>query len=325
MLDKLNTYLIENNFYGLVRIEKDSKEIFSKAYGYRDFNNKIKNDLHTKFAIASGTKFFTAIGVMKLVEENKIALDDSIFDYIKRPFNYKDVTIRQVLSHTSGLADYYDEDIVDESMPFKVAIPWFELEKPSDYYPIMPNLESKFPPGEKFNYNNSGYILLAILIESISGDYYHYLQENILAPLGLVNTGFYPFNNLPSNTAIGYQTVNQTLISNIYQLPIRGGGDGGIYTTGEDLHKLWQGFMSYQLLTKALTEDMKKAQVNTEGIYGLGLWLDDGYKLLGSDVGVSFKSTYNQDSHMIITVISNTSDGVWQVFKTIKKTADNQL
>lgn len=323
MFNKMDSFIKEKNFSGIVRIEKNHDLLFEKAYGYRDYYNEIPNQINTKFALASGSKFFTALGVLKLVESGRILLEDNLFDYIKRPHSYKDVTIRQVLSHTSGLPDYYDEDLVDEFENFKVSIPWFELEKPSDYYPVMPRAEMKFEPGTNFHYNNGGYILLAILIETLTGDYYKYLDQEIFKPFDLRNTGYYKFNALPKNTAYGYLEENNEIISNIYHLPIRGGGDGGIYSTGHDLHKLWKNFFDYKILNETLTAEMIRPQASTDGAYGLGVWLDDTVKIIGSDVGVSFKSCYHQG--MMITIISNTSEGTWQIFDKIKRQLNDQL
>ncbi len=334
MLEKLKQTILEKNFSGVVTIKQDSTFLFNEAFGYMDRSNELSNNIETSFGIASGTKTFTALGVLKLIESKQLSLDSKIFDYIEKPFNSYDpsVTIHHLLSHTSGLPDYYDEDLIEDFDNFSIDKPWHTLLKPSDYFSSMPDREMKFKPGSEFNYNNGGYVLLAMLIEKLTGNYHTWIHNEVIEPLKLSNTGFYRLDQLPKNTAIGYIDVDGSWITNVYKLPIIGGGDGGIFTCSDDLLKLWHGLYNHTILSKELSEKMLTPQAEnaSKDAYGYGIWLykdDNTYtpSMVGSDAGVSFMSYYSLEKNIIVNVISNTSEGTWDILKVvdevIKKTA----
>lgn len=233
------------------------------------------------------------------------------------------------MTHTSGIPDYYDEDKVDDFDDFYVSIPWYKLREPQDYFPIFPQEEMKFLPGEKFSYCNGGFILLAAIVQEVSGiPYARYVEEYVFKAIGMMSSGFFELNRLPENTAMGYVKDDKGWRTNIYNLPIIGGGDGGAFTTVNDLYILWDSLYKYQILPKDLTELYTKLFVKAESegeniYYGLGIWL---YKkentleeyIVGCDAGVSFKSAVIRKEDIIYTVISNTSDGAWPIIRAIK-------
>ena len=180
------------DFSGVVYLEDKKDIVLAEANGYSNRPEKISNNLETKFAIASGTKFFTALGIMKLVEAGKLSLDDKAFSFVDYDFKFydKDVTIKQLLTHTSGIPDYYDEDEISETGLPKLDKPWYELKKPSDYLEVLPQKEMLARPGEVFKYNNSAFVLLAIIIENITGDYYQWLETEVFELAGMKNTDF---------------------------------------------------------------------------------------------------------------------------------------
>ena len=118
-------------FQGVVMVSKENTILFQKASGYLDRSNQIENKMDTKFALASGAKTFTAVAILSLVEEGKVTLTDSVNQYMDKQFLYdSSVTIKELLSHTSGIPDYFDEELhLDTSF-----IPWCQLLKPSDYF-----------------------------------------------------------------------------------------------------------------------------------------------------------------------------------------------
>lgn len=326
MFNALENKIKEKKFSGVITIRKNDKILYNKAYGYSDRANQIKNNTKTSFGVASGTKIFTALGILKLVQQNKIHLDTKLFDLIDKPFHYDpSVTIKQLLSHTSGLPDYYDEDLITDFDNFKVSVPWCDLLKPSHYLPVMPDRTMKFAPGESFHYNNGAFVLLALVIETMTGDYHQWIQNEILTPHGLNHTGFYKFNELPVNTANGYMGDDQSLHTNIYNLPIVGGGDGGIFTSSPDLLNFWTLLMDNKLIPKSLTEILltPHSKKNEGSHYGLGVWLDekDGLynpSIVGSDAGVSFFSDHLIKEKITVNVMSNTSSGAWDVMDLVK-------
>lgn len=328
MFKSLESIIEDKKFSGVITIQKLDKIIYNRAFGYLDRANKVRNNIHTSFGIASGTKLFTALGILKLVESKQLSLDTKLFDIIEKPFASYDpnVTIKQLLSHTSGLPDYYDEDLIDDFNNFKVSVPWYELLKPSDYMAVMPDRPMKFSPGENFHYNNGAFVFLAMVIEILSGDYHQWIKEKIIKPNELKNTGFYKLNQLPENTAYGYVDMDDSWRTNIYSLPIIAGGDGGIFTNSEDLITLWTQLLDYKILSKNLTEVLLSPQTETneDGHYGLGLWLDKkngiyNPSIVGADAGVSFISTHKIKENLTINILSNTSEGAWEVNAPIQE------
>lgn len=327
---ELERVMVENDFSGVVSIKKSGEYLYEGVRGFRDRSNELPISLETKFGIASGTKFFTALGIGVLIERGVLSLSDRIFDILDINIDTYDkkVTIEQLLTHTSGLPDYFDEDKVEDFDNFKLAIPWYDMREPQDYFPILPREKMKFNPGEQFNYNNSGYVLLAAIISKKAAmPYSDFILKEVIAPLGLSATNFYPMNQLPKNTAIGYITEEKGWRSNVYNLPIVGGGDGGLFTTVHDIYKLWEGVFSGCLLSEELTKKIFEKQVqtkaNTDSYYGLGVWIyhaegipKEEY-IMGADAGISFKTAFVREKDLIYTVISNTGEGAWPVLKAI--------
>ncbi len=333
LAERINSSIEKNNFSGVISIRKKGKIIYENAAGYAEKSNKISNNMETKFGIASGTKFLTALAIGILIEEGKISLETKVFDIIEYtfPLYSKDITIGQLLTHTSGIPDYYDEEKIDDFNSFSVAIPWYKLREPKDYFPIFPQDEMKFLPGEKFSYCNSGFVLLAAIVQETSGTpYASFVEENIFKAVGMKNSGFFELNRLPENTAIGYVEDDNGWRTNIYNLPIVGGGDGGAFTTVGDMYILWDAVLDFKILSKDLTElyikPYIKAETEGENIYyGHGIWV---YKedekpieeyITGCDAGVSFKSAIIRKDEIIYTVISNTGDGAWPLIGEINE------
>ena len=298
----------ENEFSGVISITQESKTVYQKAFGYADIANKRKNRVDTVFGTASGTKLFTALAIGKLIEQGKLSLEDKAFEIIEYDFpKYSnEVTIEHLLTHTSGIPDYYPDDECDGEKAPKIACSWSELIEPEDYLPIMREDEMMFKPGEGFFYNNSAFILLAYIVAKISGKRYSdFVRDEILLPCGMEKSGFFSFDRLPANTANGYIKIGDTLRTNIYDLPPIGGGDGGMYTTAQDLVKFWDYLLSYKILSKETTEMFIQDKVEAVGegednFYGYGIWVKkkDGTVseyITGFDMGVSFNSQISRD------------------------------
>lgn len=182
LADKINPLIERNNFSGVISVKEKGTIIYEHAAGFADKSNKIPVNMETRFGIASGTKFFTALAIGKLIEDGKIALKSKVFDIIKYdfPLYAKEITVEQLLTHTSGIPDYYDEEKIDDFDNFYVAIPWYKLREPEDYFPVFPQEAMKFRPGEKFSYCNSGYILLAAIVHEVSGiPYSKFVEEQV--------------------------------------------------------------------------------------------------------------------------------------------------
>jgi D-alanyl-D-alanine carboxypeptidase len=171
----------------------------------------------------------------------------------------------------------------------------------------------KFRPGERFSYSNGGYVFLGMPIEKLTGRLYRdFIREHVLQAANMHRSGFYAFNDLPENTASGYLEDRRT--TNIYQLPLRGGGDGGMYTTTEDLRVFWHSLFSNRFLSEELAETYLKTQYPFDGAdgYGCGIYkrLDDSmFWIEGSDAGVGFVSRYLPQEKLTINILSNITNG----------------
>ncbi len=308
------------SFSGVVAIFRGEKALYREAFGYADIANKRKNNVKTKFAIASGTKFFTALGIGILIDAGKLTLDTTVHDIFRQNLTYIDseATIAQLLTHTSGIYDYYDEDLDIDLENYHVDIPWYRLETLADYLPLFENKKPKYSPGERFSYSNGGFIFMGVIIERITGELYRdYIREHLFATAGMGDSGYYAFNRLPENTAYGYKKSRDGVPeTNIYNLPVRGASDGGAYTTITDLHKLWRALLDNRILSKKLTETFLTPHANIEGDieYGYGVYITgfkekDMFFIVGGDAGVGFDSRYIPVKELQITIISNHTDG----------------
>jgi CubicO group peptidase (beta-lactamase class C family) len=327
----LNLAIEEHAFSGVISIRRQDTVLYERAAGYADRSNKIENTLETRFGIASGTKFFTALAIGKLIEAAKLSFSTKLKDCIALNFPHysQEITIRHLLTHTSGIPDYFDEDKVTDFDNFTLSIPWYALRGPRDYLALFPDEPMKFMPGEGFSYSNGGYILLGAVIEELTGmKYQDFVEQTIFKPIGMNQSGYFAMNKLPEKTALGYVEEAAGWRTNIFNLPIVGASDGGAFTTVQDIRTLWKAFWSYEILPKALVEISAQpyARAKTQGehtYYGHGLWIceDEGQNreiyITGCDAGVSFKSIVNHANELQVTVISNTTDGAWPVLEDI--------
>lgn len=173
---------IDRNFRGNIYVVQGGKVLCESVTGFADLANKIPNTIDTKFASASAGKVFVAAGILQLIEQGKMKFDDTLGDLIDIPFNAidKEVMVRQLLTHTSGVPDYFDENVMDEYEELWIDYPNYKIRHNSDLLPLFINKPMMYPKGEKFQYNNSGYVLLAMIMEKVTGKYFdRYLKENI--------------------------------------------------------------------------------------------------------------------------------------------------
>jgi CubicO group peptidase (beta-lactamase class C family) len=330
--DRLDPTIVETGFSGVVRVRQRGEVVYSRAAGYADRANRIANTIDTRFGIASGTKLFTALAIGRLIDAGKLELTTKVADCM--PWNFprysREITIQQLLTHTSGVPDYYDEEKITDFDGFKVAVPWCELHGPKDYLAVFPDEPMKFAPGERFSYSNGGYILLGVVIEELTGKAYReFVAAEVFETAGMSSTGYFAMNRLPARTALGYvDEEDGGWRTNVFDLPIIGASDGGAFTTVGDLGKLWDALWAGEILSAALTATFTApyVEVKSDGAhrhYGHGLWIktEPGREredyITGSDAGVSFRSSVVRAEELEITVISNTSGGAWPVLRAI--------
>ena len=319
--------LIEEDFAGVVSVVHKEKLLFQEAFGYADLPNKIPNEKDTKFPTASAGKAFVAVGILKLIESGKLSLDTLLGDLVSFDLNAIDptITIRQLLNHTSGIPDYFDESVMDEYEELWVDYPNYKIRTSADLIPLFIDKPMMYTPGEKFQYNNTGYVVLGLIIETVTGKPFdEYLEETVFKPSVMNNTGYYEMDRLPAKCANAYiyDEARGDYRTNIYSVDVKGTGAGGAFTTIPDVEKFWKALFSYQLLSEKTVNEMIKPQV-AEKCYGYGFWLDkkeDGYivHFEGCDPGVSFYSAYDREKDLMFTLVSNFGDNVWKLYEKIE-------
>lgn len=235
----LSDLVAEDKFSGVVLVAKDDKPIFEKAYGLADKEKNVPNKLDTKFNLGSINKTFTQIAIGQLIQQGKISYDDKLGKYLPDYPNKEaaeKVTIRHLLTMTSGVSDFFGEKYL--------ATPKEKLRNINDFIPLFADKPLAFEPGSKNQYSNGGYILLGAIIEKVTGkSYYDYVRTNIYEPLGMTDTDFYESDKKTPNMAEGYTTNGVSASpqskrqNNLDTRPARGTSAGGGYSTLQDLLK----------------------------------------------------------------------------------------
>jgi CubicO group peptidase (beta-lactamase class C family) len=316
--DELDATAWETSFSGVVRIDGPDGVELAKAYGLAHRGEAIPNQIGTRFATASGTKSLTALAVVGLVEDGTLELSTTARSLLGSDLPLVDdaVTVEQLLAHRSGIGDYLDEDEEQELSDYLMPVPVHELATTEQFLAVLDGHATKFPPGERFSYSNGGYVVLALLAERASGTPFHDLvRERVCEPAGMAETEFLRSDELPGGTAQGYLEP-EGLRTNVFHLPVRGNGDGGIYTTAADVSLFWLALFAGAIVPRRWVDQMTRpwSDVPPKRRYGLGFWLDgttDIVMLEGCDAGVSFRSAHDPRSGTTQTVLSNTTDGAW--------------
>ncbi|MCL2421943.1 MAG: beta-lactamase family protein [Defluviitaleaceae bacterium] len=326
-----------DKFSGVFSVYDEKGPLFEKSGGFRNRNENLPNNSDTAFAIASGTKMFTGLAVCKLIDDGKLSLEDKIHDILSYDLGQIDerVTVFHLLTHTSGIGDYIDEedpDCGDKLQALNEKYPVYLWKRLEYYLPMIAPLPPKFEPGKRYGYSNAGFIMLGLVIEAVSGiPYQQYVQDNIITPCGLTHTGFYSMDVLPGNTALGYMQDEETgqWKSNIFSMPIVGGSDGGLFTCAGDLNKLWRAVFSNKILSEEMTQSFLKAQVirDDKRSYGLGVYRtrqgsETIYYAVGGDCGVDFFTAYFPKQKIVASALGNTDLNTYPLFEAMVSTVD---
>lgn len=301
-------------FSGAIALYEGDRELETSCTGYADIPNARPNGEGTVFGMASGCKIFTAIGALQLAERGFFGLDEPVNSLAGGYHVHPAITVRHLLGHTSGIPDYFDEETMDDFEALWKDKPNYRFRKPEDFFPLFIERPNKFEPGERFSYSNSGFVLLAHVIEKASGrSFPEYIRERVFEPAGMQRTGYYRLDMPPPDAAIGYIAENGGFRSNIYSIPILGGGDGGSFTNGRDMNRFWRALASGVLLGRETTELMLAVHAEDTGEgdrYGLGVWIDEHDDRIpfvqGFDPGVRFLSYFNRQSGKTLTICANT-------------------
>jgi CubicO group peptidase (beta-lactamase class C family) len=324
---ELDVIARETAFSGVVRVDSAHGVEVAKAYGLAHRGHGIPNTEHTQFAIASGAKGLTALTVASLVEEGRLELSTSARSVLGRdlPLVDDEVTIEHLLSHRSGIGDYLDEEGDHDLADYLMPVPVHELATTEDYVAALGGHPMMSIPGERFAYNNSGYVVLALIAERVGGaPFADLVRRRVCEPAGMHDTAFLRSDELPGRAALGYLMVDGAWRTNVFHLPVRGSGDGGIYSTASDLGSFWSALFAGRIVSNDLVDELLRPHSDAPAHsqrYGLGFWLHastDAVSLEGYDAGVSFRSVHVPRARITHTVISNTTDGAWPLARHLE-------
>ncbi|TSJ43490.1 beta-lactamase family protein [Mucilaginibacter corticis] len=314
----INRFTGKNNFNGTILIEQHDKVIYKKSFGFANLAFKIPNTPDTKYKVASITKAFTSVLVLQLVEQGKIDLDKPLINYLP---DYKGnggskVTVRQLLNMTSGMRNF-DENASSLDAVLKKGIPQYQLPYTSD------ELLTKFcsdplvkEPGKEFDYNNADFIILGKIIEKVSGKTYEQnLQEKILQPLQMKNSGLLSQTKITDNLAdtYFYRDDIKALVSDLPVYMENWYAAGAMYSTADDILKFSDALFKGKLLKQ---ETLKQMFTSGLGEYGLGVWVylkyDINHKMFtivkrpGSIMGAQAMLFHILEDGSTIIILSNT-------------------
>ncbi|MFT7872229.1 MULTISPECIES: serine hydrolase domain-containing protein [Amycolatopsis] len=291
---------MEAPFSGVVLVSRGDETLLSEASGYAHIAHRVENTVDTRFAIASGTKGFTALVVVSLIAEGRLALSTTAREVLGDDLPLIDdrVTVEHLLTHTSGIGDYCDEEAEPPPNPL--------LATSADYLAALDGWPQVSPPGTEFRYNNGAFVVLGLIAERIAGiPFPELVHDRVCRPAGMTDTAFLRSDALPARTATGYLEDGRT---NVFSLPVAGHGDGGIYSSAPDFRKFWPALLDGRIVPPEWTARMLRPHADG---YGLGFWLPRPgvVRLEGGDHGVAFRSTHEPSSGLTATLISNNHRG----------------
>lgn len=303
---------------GVVVIAKDDTRILEQSFGWADRANAVPNALNTRFNIASMNKMFTALMVLRLVEQGRLRLDEPIIrwlpDYPNRAVAER-VTIRQLLSHTSGMGNFWEA--LATRNPASVCTT-------ADYLKLFVDDPLQHEPGATFAYSNSGYIVLGHLLETVTGeDYDAYAKRTLFAPLGMNDTGGLPLDQVVPRRATGHTRSGLqagTWQNNAYVNTFCGTAAGGGYSSANDLRRFGQALAAGTLLSPQLMQQYTTGtQPYAKGRYGLGISEEQilGHRVIGHSgghIGIAGELLVFPDDGYVAVILTNGDvDAFWYV------------
>lgn len=318
---------VETGFSGVVRVDIVDAAKVLRADGMANRSSGVPVTVDSQFGIASGTKGLTALTVVSLIEAGYLALTTTARSVLGRDLPLIDdtVTVEHLLAHRSGIGDYLDEEADYDVTDYVMPVPVHELATTEQYLRVLDGHPAKFPPNSSFSYCNSGYVVLALIAERATRTSFHDLvDQHVCIPAGMRDTAFLRSDELPSRAVVGY-LGDEGLRTNVLHLPVRGSGDGGIYSTAADIGALWTAFFEGRIVSGEWVSRMvqpRSADSKQRMRYGLGFWLHESMDvtiLEGADAGVSFRSAHDPTRRVTYTVLSNTSRGAWPIVRCLDR------
>jgi CubicO group peptidase (beta-lactamase class C family) len=333
----LAAWELDRDLSGCCLVTRGGDTLFEGAWGFAHLVARVPNTAATRFGLASVTKMFTAVVVATLVRDRRLAFETPVVDVLPahlRPTTLAaDVSVHHLLCHTSGIADYAEEDesspgYVEDYAALWTERPSYSIERPADFLTLFADLPAHRAAGQAFQYSNAGYILLGLVIEQVTGTSYpEAVQARVFEPAGMTQSGFFRLDEAVPNVATGYLpsiAADVPRRTNIYSIPVVGTADGGAMSTTGDLDRFLRAYADGTLLGD-LTEEMLQPHAawsdgRSEG-YGVHLYPDGRWGHGGGDPGVAATASRWPDDDVHIVVLSNTEGPVAEVRDLLRAAA----
>lgn len=332
------------SFSGVVALEEKGDRIFEEAHGFAHRGWRVPNTIDTRFRVASIGKMSTAVGVLQLVGAGQIDFNASIVQLLEFTDTRisQEVAIEHLLSHTSGISDWVDEESLTDEIweTMWQETPIYEIRRLEDYLPFFAFDAPISSPGAKYRYCNAGYILLGMLIEKVTGQsYFTVIEERVFEVAGMRDSGFVSLDSEGPSLAEGYfQDSAGEWKKNIFKTTPDAGPDGGAISTAGDLIRFLKALRKGELLGREMTQRMLEpsvpwgdGSVGFKGYswgYGNGFMFnsrEDGsvvrYGHTGEEVGVSGRMYHYPERDLDLVVLGNvsecTGDLCWEIHDRI--------
>ncbi|MCI5077465.1 serine hydrolase domain-containing protein [Oricola sp.] len=273
-------------FSGCVLAARHGEILAQGAFGLANRDFEIGNRIDTRFNVASLTKSWTAVAICQLVEAGRVSFDDPVSAYLDYPDAEAAgrITIKHLLSHTSGLGDYFVPEFDRTSRR--------DMRTVEDYLELCRAYKPSFAPGERWKYSNVGMVLLGRIIEIVTGrDYFEHVEDAVLRRAGMDASGFFELDYVNENTAVGYHKVwsakGPRMYNSLFEGAVRGGPAGCGYAPARDIFRFAEAFKAGQLVSPAMAELMTtaKPELNSPD-YGYGFAIHPERALYGHSGGL---------------------------------------
>ncbi len=314
----------DRDLSGSALLTRGGETLFDASMGYADRAAGTRVSPATRFGTASVTKMFTAVAITDLVATGHLAFESSVLDLLpagRRPSTLlPEVTVHHLLCHTSGIADYFEEEDGFPGSGQDYAALWetrpvHRVETPVDFLPMFGDLPPYRPPGERHQYSNAGYIVLALVAEQVTGQPFpEVVRQRVFDRAGMDASGFFRLDEAVPDVAVGYlprPDAAASWRSNVHSIPVVGGGDGGAFTTARDLDRFLRAYADGTLLGDYQQRVLSPHAAAEDGFfagYGVLLYPDGRYGHGGADPGVSAIANRWPEDDVNAVVLCNVED-----------------
>jgi CubicO group peptidase (beta-lactamase class C family) len=283
--DTLRGWADRDGLSGTVLVTRSGETRFEGSYGLANRADGVPISSSTRFGLASFTKLFTAVTAVALLTEQAIPYETPVLELLppaRRPATLRaDVTAHHLLTHTSGIADYFDEDGEEDYADLWATRASYRMLRPADFLPLFGDREPYQPPGKAWRYSNAGYVVLGLLIEELAQlPYTEAVQERVFDRAEMAASGFFGFDEVRPDVATGYLPPAEPGLpwrSNIFALPAVGGADGGAFATARDVDRFLRAHAEGSLTGPDVRDLMLTPQATSADFaWGYGFFLHEG-------------------------------------------------